>query len=672
MPDDLLDPNRVTEADFDLEDLEEDAPIGGESHGRDARMAICAAAFEAAASSSVRRKLHDRKESLAVVVQVPTPAWVAPIGAYCAKAFGGSWKRVLRDGADTRHHRAEKGSDEVALDLTECSVVGVAADVGVLPSVLVAAADVLIEILPPSGNVMSDAVARYCGKPHQCDFSGLTVVGLDFPDILAAFRSRSSARNIRNRLAAASARIGLASAVQDMPALRTAVEYGEARIWALELVKDLADFRAGRIPWSALSRGAVVFSEPGLGKSLWARMVAKECGIPILESSVADWLMNGSGNLSDVIRAERSAFSQARTLAAQATCCLMLWDEVDAIPNRATMSERNRDYWTPLLNDILTNLDNGLADKGEGCSRGGGKRGRIIVVGATNRIADLDPALMRPGRLERAIEIKRPDFAGTLNILRHHVAGDVPERDLGEIAGLIERSTGAEIMQYVRDARRLARRRAGTLSLADLRTAVLPKSDLAPHVLWRICVHEAGHAVGTLALDCGVVKRCVVRDGAGRLGETLAETTDANLPTKADIEKRVVAVLCGRAAEEAVFGDVSANAGGDLKSDLAIATRFVGCLHVAVGLGGSLAYLAGPNEVADLLRNDRRLRQKVDRHLAQLYRRAMELMMRHREVVVAIADRLRVHRFLSGEEILRLYDTSKKSSPVRDSAQGSL
>ncbi|MGY4617667.1 cell division protease FtsH [Bradyrhizobium sp. USDA 4472] len=652
------DARRVTEADFELEKLDEDRlePIAEDRYDkRDPRMALAAAAFEAATSPSVRRKLADSKQPIAVVVRVPTPAWVSPVADYCRKAFGRSWMLISWDGSD-RQHRADKGSDGVAIELTKRSVLGVAADVGILPSTLVAAADLTIE-LESSGVVVSDAVARFGGKPHGVDFSGLTVVGLDFPDILSTFRSRSSARKIRDRLATTSARIGTDIAVQKLPDLRLAVEFGEARRWALALAKDIEDYRAHRIPWSALDRGVVVFSEPGLGKSLWVRMVAKECGIPLLESSVADWF-NGTGYLHDVLRAERQVFAQARALASKASakCCILFLDECDAIPNRATMSDRNRDYWTPILGDILTNLDNGLAGTVKGGDRS--KRSGIIVIGATNRIADLDAALMRPGRLERAIEIKRPDFTGTLNILRYHVAGDLPDRDLGEIAGLFEGSTGAEIMRLVRDGRRIARARGGALSPADLRAAALPTSDFAPDVLWRICIHEAGHAVASLALGCAVVKRCVVRSATDSLGETLSEATEDDLPTKRNLEDRVVAILSGRAAEEVVLRVVSANAGGDIKSDLAIASRFVGAIHTTVGLGGSLVHVAGPNDIHQLLKTDKILRRKVDRHLAALYRRALRLMTKHRGAIEAVAERLSERRHLSGDEIRRIYEAA--------------
>jgi cell division protease FtsH len=119
----------------------------------------------------------------------------------------------------------------------------------------------------------------------------------------------------------------------------------------------------------------------------------------------------------------------------------------------------------------------------------------------------------------------------------------------------------------------------------------------------------------------------VIRDKDSSLGETRT-LFKADLPTRADIEDRVVAVLSGRAAEEMIFRDASSNAGGDVKSDLATATRFVARLHASLGLSDSLVFLADPTEVTDLLRADRALRRKVDRHLVELHHRAVELIMR--------------------------------------------
>jgi hypothetical protein len=135
MTNDPSDSESNLEADYDLD---EDRSEGAQEAGPvevDARMAIAGAAFDAATTSSVRRRLRNRKNALAVVVRMPTPAWVKPIGAYFAKAFGDAWERVARDGTRRPLQRDEQGSEDVARDLADGrSVVGISADLNLLPA----------------------------------------------------------------------------------------------------------------------------------------------------------------------------------------------------------------------------------------------------------------------------------------------------------------------------------------------------------------------------------------------------------------------------------------------------------------------------------------------------------------------------------------------------------
>jgi ATP-dependent 26S proteasome regulatory subunit len=199
--------------------------------------------------------------------------------------------------------------------------------------------------------------------------------------------------------------------------------------------------------------------------------------------------------------------------------CILFLDEIDALPNRATMSPRGADWWTPVVTDFLLSLDNAVA----------GKRAGIVVVAATNNIGGVDAAVLRPGRLERAIEITRPDHAGTVNILRYHLHGELPGDDLTDVAHLMDGSTGAEIMMAVRDARRIARTAGRALALEDIAHAIAPIEEIAPAALNRICIHEAAHAVTALVAPSGVLKRAAlsaaVADRQARRGLTGTMTT---------------------------------------------------------------------------------------------------------------------------------------------------
>jgi cell division protease FtsH len=224
-----------------------------------------------------------------------------------------------------------------------------------------------------------------------------------------------------------------------------------------------------------------------------------------------------------------------------------------------------------VITDFLLSLDNAVE----------GKRTGIVVIGATNNIKGVDAALLRPGRLERAIEIKRPDHAGAVNILRHHLNGELSEADLTDIAHLMDGSTGAEIMMAVRGARRIARYAGRALELDDLVQAIAPFDDIAPAALNRICIHEAAHAVASLVVLSGALKRCIVGSTVGSAGRTVIQSDTDDLLTRDSVERRAVVLLAGRTAERILIGNAGLGAGGDDESDLAQATQLIATLALA-------------------------------------------------------------------------------------------
>lgn len=385
----------------------------------------------------------------------------------------------------------------------------------------------------------------------------------------------------------------------------------------------------------------MLFSEPGLGKSLFARILAKACGVPLVAYSVADLFASSPGYLDSVIKASRQMFERAAAIAP----CILFLDEIDALPNRATMSPRGADWWTSVITDFLLSLDNAVA----------GKRAGIVVVAATNNIKGVDAAILRPGRLERAIEIQRPDYGGTVNILCHHVNGALTDADIGDVAHLLEGATGAEIMMAVRGARRIARYGGRPLKRDDLLQAIAPPEDMPHATLNRICIHEAAHAVAAIVARSGVVKRCIV-GGAGAAGHTLIWTDPHEMPTRDSVERRAVVLLCGQTAEQHIIGDAALGAGGEHQSDLARATQLVATLHASAGLGDTLTYLVSHEEALTAVREDRELRSTVELHLRALQVRADELVCRYRDAIIAIADQLSTRRQLSGDEVRRIFD----------------
>jgi cell division protease FtsH len=604
-----------------------------------ARAAIVSAAIEAAASPAQRRAWSAPKRPIAVVVIVPTASWIRPVENYFDGSLKTNWLTFARDGSNKSLHKSDQGNDEVATALAKKrNVVGIAADISLLPAALVAAADITVSIASPNGAVLRKAMRRGLKGKLPPAIDDAITAGLDLDDLVAAFRPDSSPAEVIERLrAAAAARRGTVASME-LPDLATAVEYGAARTWGLSLARDIADYRAGRISWSEIDRGAVLHSAPGFGKTLYAQILARACKIPLVVYSVGELFAKSPGHLDGVIKAQRRYFEQARVLANP--CCLLFCDEIDAIPNRFTLDSHNIDWWLPVITDFMTSLDNAV----------GGREG-IIVIGATNRIEAIDPAIMRPGRLERAIEIVLPDAAGVANIMRFHLKQDLLSADLTDIAELMEGSTPAELMEIVRGARRAARYANRGLTIGDLRARVIGSGNEDAAYLRRVSIHEATHAVASIVIPVGSLVRVQIRSQGNSGGHTRIEQANKDIETLADVEDRVTSILAAAVAERIILNSVSTGSGGGDSSDMAITSSMLAMLHTSTVITGNLFHRCSPEDALATVRADHRLRRIVEGHLRALELRAEVLVIKHRAAIVAVADELARTRHMTGDAV---------------------
>lgn len=182
--------------------------------------------------------------------------------------------------------------------------------------------------------------------------------------------------------------------------------YGEAKDWALGLKSDLVLWRAGKLAWEDLSTKLLLSGPPGTGKTIFARALGNTLQVPLIVSSVASWLE--PGYLGDVLKRMSAAFAEAE---AHKPAILFI-DEFDGIGQRGTTGDWVS-YWNSVVNRLLELLD------------GAAKTDGVIIVGATNNAAIIDAALLRSGRLEKHVEIPRPDTAALIGILRHHLGDDL-------------------------------------------------------------------------------------------------------------------------------------------------------------------------------------------------------------------------------------------------------
>jgi cell division protease FtsH len=606
--------------------------------------AILEVAFEKVLTPALKRSLSG-KAALAVIVVVPAAAWVAPCKTFWERHFN-HWHILGRDGANRSEHKSTVGNSTVSKVLAVGqSIVGITTSINILPSTLTASADHTMRLSAPTGGVMRQVLEKHLGRTVVNEVPALVGTGLDFDDVAAAFRPRSTTRQIVARLDRATKRRIGSEGDDRLPALETAIEYGAARQWALDLAQDLED----RIPFSQLSRSVVLFGESGTGKTTLAKLVAKHLKLPLLAFSIADLFARSDGALGGVVQATNAMFEMA---AAQS--CVLLLDELDALPDRATISDRGRDWWLPVITNFLVKLDGAFSRGGDGRSE------QNVFIACTNYINRIDSALLRPGRYEKAIEIRRPDLAGTVNILGHYLP-ELESTDRAALGRLLEGSTGAELMMVARDARRIARREDRALRADDVRAIALPVEAIPEARLRRICIHEAGHAVGILVLRCATLRAIVVRTRNGAAGRTMTAHADEDLSTRRDLEAQVIATLCGRAAESLLVGEISVGSGLDRQSDLAIATRIIASLHASTGLGGELSFTADQHRALKAVSRDRSLRRRVEADLVRLEKEAGRLVRRHRRGVVAIADALAETRHLTGEAIRALFEGASQS-----------
>lgn len=599
-------------------------------------LALALAALEAAMPAETLAHLRQGKQ-VSIVLVVPSGEWCRPVlNALHQLSPIRNALEVLADGPDRKQ---QSGGAEVLAALGRgSSIIGISpAPERYLPSVLVASADAIVRLAALDAAILAAAMNKCLKGPLPNKLPADLTSGLTFEEVVGAFRPGCTAADVIARLEAMAMQRGRPSSTEPVPRLYEAVFYGAARDWGLALAQDVHSARRGEIGWSEVDRGAILHGEPGTGKTWLARMIAAECRLPLIASSVGELFATSSGNLDGVVKAQRAVFERA---AARAPCVLF-WDEIEAMPHRGLLSARGRDFWMPVVDDFLLQVSS--VPPG------------VIQLGATNYLHLVDPALRRPGRMERAIEIKPPETAEALaGILRFHLGRDLKGLDLVPLARLGIGATAATAMEWVREARRRARASNRSMVLEDLSAVIVPADSRSPADRRLCAVHEAGHAVAALALRLGPIERVsLLRTDVS--GGFLTLSDRGRIHDRSSLEALAIAALGGRAAEIVCLGAASAGAGASLNSDLAIATQIITSLHTSFGLAGTLLFRAPSEMAATLLASDGKLRASVEKELQRLHERAIEVIADHRHAVASIADLLMQRHVLTGGELNEVF-----------------
>jgi cell division protease FtsH len=341
----------------------------------------------------------------------------------------------------------------------------------------------------------------------------------------------------------------------------------EARAELMEIVDFLKNPERYRRLGGKIPKGVLLVGAPGTGKTLLAKAVAGEAGVPFFSLTGSDFVEMFVGVGAARVR---DLFAQAQTKAPS----IVFIDELDAVGKARGVrsSFGGHDEHEQTLNQLLAELDGFDTQAG------------VIILAATNRPEILDPALLRPGRFDRQVVIDRPDLKGREKILRVHTRAVTlaPDLDLSLIAARTPGFVGADLANLVNEAAlHAAREGKEAVDLTDFDQALdrivggLERKSriISPKEKEIVAHHEAGHALVAESREHAdkVSKISIIPRGVAALGYTQQQPTeDRYLMTRAELLDRLDVLLGGRVAEEIIFGDVSTGAHDDLQraSDL--------------------------------------------------------------------------------------------------------
>jgi cell division protease FtsH len=360
----------------------------------------------------------------------------------------------------------------------------------------------------------------------------------------------------------------------------------EAKTELVEVVDFLKDRKTyGRLG-ARMPKGVLLVGPPGTGKTMLAKAVAGEAGVPFFSISGSEFVEMFVGVGAARVR---DLFEQAR----KAAPAIIFIDELDALGRArgAFPGAGGHDEREQTLNQLLTELDG--FDPSEG----------VVLLAATNRPEILDPALLRAGRFDRQVLVDRPDKKGREQILAVHIKKirTAPDVSLEQVAAITTGFSGADLANLVNEAALLAtRRRAEAVSMSDFTQAIerivagLEKRNriLNPKEREIVAYHEMGHALTAMALGGNDVvhKVSIIPRGVGALGYTIQRPTeDRFLMTREELVDKIKVILAGRAAEKLVYDHLSTGAADDLVRATDIARSIVSRYGMDEKLG-SVAY----------------------------------------------------------------------------------
>ncbi|HRR91199.1 MAG TPA: ATP-dependent zinc metalloprotease FtsH [bacterium] len=470
------------------------------------------------------------------------------------------------------------------------------------------------------------------------------------------FRQAQGANNQAMSFGRSRARLASESKVKVTFADVAGVE--EAKEELREVVEFLKNPKKFQAVGAKIPKGVLLVGPPGSGKTLLARAVAGEAGVPFFSISGSEFVEMFVGVGASRVR---DLFNQAKKSAP----CIIFIDEIDAVGRqRGAGLGGGHDEREQTLNQLLVEMDGFDPNIG------------IIVIAATNRSDILDPSLLRSGRIDRKVVVDNPDLEGRLEILKIHARGKPLAEDvnLQVIAQRTPGFSGADLANLLNESALLAARRGkNKITMEELEEAidkVIAGPERKSRVLSEkekelIAYHEVGHALVTKFLpNADKVHRISIIPRGMALGYTLhLPTEDKHILTKAELLDKIVTALGGRAAEEIIFNETTTGAQNDLEVATEIARRMVTEFGMSEELG-PLTFGKKQGQVflgRDLIESRNYSEQvafMIDREIRRIiescYDKAKDILVKNKETLIKIASILKEKETIEAEEFDKL------------------
>jgi cell division protease FtsH len=408
-----------------------------------------------------------------------------------------------------------------------------------------------------------------------------------------------------------------------------------------------------------IPKGLLLMGAPGTGKTLLAKAVSGEAGVPFYSISGSEFVEMFVGVGASRVR---DLFDKAKS----DSPCIIFVDEIDAVGrHRGAGLGGSHDEREQTLNQILVEMDGFDTDT------------NVIIIAATNRPDVLDPALLRPGRFDRRVILDRPDIRGREAILEVHARGKplAPDVDLKTLAKATPGFVGADLENMINEAAILAaRREKKVIEQTDFQESIErviagPErksrliSDMEKQI---IAYHEAGHAVTARSLPeaDSVHKISIIARGQAGGYTLILPETDRTLVSRNKILADMVSLLGGRAAEEIVFSDITSGASNDLERVTKLARDMVTRLGMSSELGpmvygqkDEMVFLG--KEFTEQRDYSESVAEKIDIEVKQLvsdaYERAKNILIEHREVLDTLAEKLLEQETIDAKELEEIF-----------------